>query len=286
MSTKLAAVNQFELAEVTPLAPSNRTEVKDQWLKTDLSKARLSNGLFVRLIAKGKRISNVDFTYSIFDACYFRNCVFDSCDFTGCRFIGTNLIGSSFSGCIFDYATFERTLVDDDILTSGCPGYENLKLKFARSLRTNFQQVGNVKAANKAIKIELAATEIHLRKAWRSNESYYRKKYVGTDRLKAFFEWIVFKALDFVWGNGESTIKLARAVLVVLGIMTMVDVVKFKDPLALGSYGHSLLQMPQVFLGTLSPNYYSGGYLAAITFVRLVALAFFMSIIIKRFNRR
>jgi hypothetical protein len=195
-------------------------------------------------------------------------------------------VGSSFTGCIFDYATFERTLVDDDILTSACPGLENLKLKFARSLRTNFQQVGNVKAANKAIKIELAATEIHLRKAWRSNESYYRKKYVGTDRLKTFFEWIGFRALDFVWGNGESAIKLARAVLVVFGIMTLVDVVKFKDPLALGSYGHSLLQMPQVFLGTLSPNYYSAGYLAGITFVRLVALAFFMSIIIKRFNRR
>lgn len=286
MSTELAAVNQFELAELAPLTPSNRTEVKDQRLTSDLSKAKLSNGLFVRMIAKGKRISNVDFTYSIFDTCYFRNCVFDSCDFTGCRFIGTNLMGSSFSGCIFDYATFERTLVDDDILASGCPGYENLKLKFARSLRMNFQQVGDVKAANKAIKIELEATEIHLRKAWRSNESYYRKKYVGTERLKAFFEWIEFRTLDLVWGNGESAIKLARAVLVVFGIMTLVDVVKFKDPLLLGSYGHSLLQMPQVFLGTLIPSHYSAGYLAGVTFVRLVALAFFMSIIIKRFNRR
>lgn len=286
MSTELSPVNRSAFAEIAPLGPSNRTESKDQWVKGDVTKAKLLNGLFVRLIAKGRRFDNVDFTYSIFDTCYFRKCVFDSCDFTGCRFIGTNLIGSSFSGCIFDYATFERTLVDDDILTTSCPGYENVKLRFARSLRMNFQQIGDAKAANKAIKIELEATEIHLHKAWRSNESYYRKKYAGSKRLKVFLEWIGFKALDLIWGNGESALKLARAALVVFGIMTLVDVVKFRDPLALGSYGQSLLQMPQIFLGTLVPNHYSAGYLASITFVRLVAFAFFMSIVIKRFNRR
>jgi hypothetical protein len=275
-----------ELGDDAPIAKSTRTKVEDGWIKADLSEARLSNRLFMRLIAKKKRFSNVDFKYSIFDTCYLRDCVFDSCDFTGCRFIGSSLIESKFVGCIFDYATFERTLLEDEILASGCPGYENLKLKFARTLRMNFQQVGDVRAANKAIRIELEATETHLRKAWKSNESYYRKKYPGAQRLKMFAEWFEFKALDLVWGNGESPIKLLCAVLVLFGVMTLLDVMKFKDPWSVRSYISALLQMPQIFLGTVTPQYYSGGYLAIITFFRLVAFAFFMSIVIKRFNRR
>ena len=48
----------------------------------------------------------------------------------------------------------------------------------------------------------------------------------------------------------------------------------------------SLADAPQVFLGTRTPSNYEGPYLTAILIVRLIAFGFFMSIIIKRFNRR
>lgn len=118
---------------------SNRQHHLDEKFDSDVSNVEYSNRLFVRLVAKGKRFENVDFKYTIFDTCYLRNCVFESCDFTGCRFIGTNFYGASFSGCKFDYAVFERTIIDSHILEIGCPGYENLKLRFARTLRMNFQ---------------------------------------------------------------------------------------------------------------------------------------------------
>ncbi len=286
MNTELETFDQTPLAEAGSLVQGNRAKIEDHWLKADINEAKLRNGLFIRLVGKKKRVTNVDFTYSIFDGCYFRNCVFDSCNFTGCRFVGCNLTGSSFIGCVFEYANFERTLVEDEILQAGPESRENLKLKFARTLRTNFQQIGNVKAANLAIKIELEATEVHLRKAWMSNEKYYREKYVGRHRIGAFCEWLGFKTLDVVWGNGESALKLARSVLVVFGVMTLVDVVTFKDVSALGSYGNSLVEMPQIFLGTLTPQFYTKAYLAGITFLRFIALGLFMSIIIKRFNRR
>ena len=75
-----------------------------------------------------------------------------------------------FTGCKFDYSIFERTLIDADLLDTECPGQENLKMRFARTLRMNFQQVGDAKAANRAIKVELQATMAHLHKAWRSTE--------------------------------------------------------------------------------------------------------------------
>jgi uncharacterized protein YjbI with pentapeptide repeats len=109
------------------LSESGRIQQIDKMFEVDVQDGSFVNQLFVRLVAKEKRFTKVDFKKSIFDTCYLRNCKFDSCDFTGCRFVATNLHGSTFSGCKFDYSTFERTLVDADILSTECPGYENLK---------------------------------------------------------------------------------------------------------------------------------------------------------------
>jgi hypothetical protein len=176
------------------LVDSGKTVITDQKFDVDQSKARYSNYVFIRLVAMGKTFKRVDFRYTLFDACYLRNCSFDSCDFTGCRFVNTQLPGAKFSGCKFDYATFDKTLIDPHILDTECPTLENLKMRFARSLRTNFQQLGDATAVNKAMKVELNATEIHLRKAWESNESYYRIHHPGVlARSLAFLEWLKFK---------------------------------------------------------------------------------------------
>src|SRR5450432_1346443 len=128
------------------LTASNRVHQIDKSFDSDVSEAQFTNQLFVRLVTKGTRFTNVDFKYSIFDTCYLRSCTFDSCDFTGCRFSGTNLEGSSFAGCKFAYSFFEKTVIDNDILDVGCPGEENLKMKFARTLRMNYQQLGDAKS--------------------------------------------------------------------------------------------------------------------------------------------
>jgi hypothetical protein len=91
-------------------------------------------------------------------------------------------------------------------------------------LRTNYQQLGDAKSANKAMKIELDATEAHLLKAWRSPESYYRKKYRGWRRLGSFLEWFEFKILDFVWGNGERPLRLCLSVFFVWLVMAGFEV--------------------------------------------------------------
>src|SRR5260370_38204585 len=137
--------------------------------------------------------------------------MFDSCDFTGCRFVATSFHGSKFSGCRFEYSTFERTLVDDDILDTECPGPDNLKMRFARTLRMNYQQLGDATSANKAIGVELQASKVHRLKAWRSNESYYRKNDSGGKEVRAFLVWVKFRSLYFIWGNGESASKQLRA---------------------------------------------------------------------------
>jgi hypothetical protein len=267
-------------------SPSNREHHADILFDADLIEVDFSNRLVIRGVAKKIKFKNVNFKYTIFDTCYLRLCAFEDCDFTGCRFTGCNLVGSTFQNCRFDYAVFERSQITSEILDTNCPGWENLKLKFARTLRTNFQSLGDAEAVNKAIALELDATEAHLYKAWKAPESYYRSKYQGWNRTKVFLQWLSFKTLDLIWGNGESAWKLLRAVSVLLIVMALIHVLGFGDPSKVSEYWSAIWVMPQVLLGVLKPAHYPGGYLAAIFLLRLIAFGFFMTIFIKRFNKR
>jgi hypothetical protein len=254
------------------LTESGRVEHKDRKVTGDVAEESFVNCLFIRLVAKRARFTNVDFRYTIFDACYLRECRFDSCTFVGCRFISCNFYGSRFSGCQFDYATFERTIVDSDILDNSCPAFDNLRLKFARTLRMNFQQLGDSTSVNKAIGVELQATESHLYKSWNSNESYYRHKYAKWSRFAAFIRWGQFKFLDLVWGNGESAWKLTRSVACLLGVVTLIDVFTFRNPWDVGDYLSAGIIAPQLLLGTAKDTSYWPGYLAALVLMRLIAM--------------
>lgn len=241
-----------------------------------------SNILFQRLVAKEVKFSKVDFKYTIFDNCYLRNCSFDSCDFTGSKFIGSQLPGSHFDGCKFDYCVFERTNIESEIMYSNAPPYENLKQKFARTLRINFQSIGDPQSVNKAIMFELAAKGEHLYKAWRSNESYYRNKYKGRHRVGHFFQWISFWILDFVWGNGESIPKYIRSLVLLWLLMAMVDYYHYHS----NSFFLSFTSAINIFIGSVLPKNYSSIYISIIALCRFVSIGLFVSIVVKRFNRR
>lgn len=275
-----------EQAPANELVPSGKRKIEDNRFNTDVTDASFSNCVFVRLVAKQNRFVNVDFRYCTFDACYLRDCSFDSCNFTGCRFVSSNLHGSSFVGCNFEYASFEKTDIDNDVLSINCPERDNLKLRFARTLRVNYQQLGDAQSANKAVSVELEATASYLYKSWHSNESYYRKKYRGLKRFRQHLRWLNFKALDWLWGNGESPIKLGRAALVVLLAITFLDAITFRDAWSLRSYLSSFAASPQILFGVLTPSEYHPLYLTSIICIRLVIFGFFMAILVKRFNRR
>ena len=268
------------------LINSGRQLANDKKFDSDLVDQKFVNHLFLRLVARKRSFTRVDFKYTIFDTCYIRDCRFDSCDFTGCRFVGTNLYGSKFSGCKFEYAVFERTTIDPSVLDTECPGPENLKARFARTLRTNYQQLGDAQATNRAMKVELEATGIHLHKSWRSNERYYRQKYKGWDRIRSFLQWLGFEILAFIWGNGESAWRLCRFVLIIFCFMAVYDVFNFGDPQRVASYGRALVTASEIFVGVLSPENYPKWYMSLATLIRLLAMGFFLSILVKRFNRR
>jgi hypothetical protein len=280
--------NVVETKPRSALKPGNRQVVTDLYVseKIENEKTEYAFKVYVRLNGRKQTIRKVNFQHSVFDACYFNNCVFDTCDFTGCRFIACNFHQSSFSGCDFKYAIFERCQIDDDILEREAPREENLKMRFARSLRMNFQQIGDAKAVNRAISQELEATSRYLKKSWSSKEDYYQRKYSGWKRLPQFFKWLEFRALDVVWGNGESIWKLLRALFAVHVLIAFNDTYQYGHPLDLSSYVSSFYNSPAVFFGVLTPVNYPLWYSSGIVATRLVGLAFLTAILVKRFGRR
>lgn len=268
------------------MVDSKRERIEDKIFNENITNGNYHNKLFIRIGAKKKVFSNVDFSHTYFEHCYLKNCVFNSCNFNGCKFINCNLSGSSFPGSIFDYALFEKTFIDDDILSNNCPSHDNITKKFARSLRTNFQSLGDSESVNKAIQVELQAAKNHLFDSWNSNKRYYREKYEGFLRIKMFFSWLYFKAQEFVWGNGESLYKLVRTGIIFLLFMTLIDVYFFHNWECFPDYYNSLINMPNILFGVNKNSSYPELYLSFITLCRLIGFGLFMSILIKKFNRR
>lgn len=269
------------------LVPRKIQNVSDKQIAEDIENGQgYKFKRYTRLYGKRHTIRNVSFEHSTFESCYFNNCVFDSCNFTGCKFIGCNFHQTTFTGCSFKYAIFERCHIDDDILEREAPKEENLRLKFARSLRVNFQQIGDAKAVNKAISLELEATATYLKKSWLSNESYYQKKFPGWRRIFQFFKWLEFALLDVIWGNGESSPKLLRTIVFIHFLITIGDTLAFKNPWNLHDYLDNLLRASGIFFGIISPKEYSTGVLSLIAAIRLICFAFLTAILVKRFGRR
>lgn len=241
---------------------------------------------FLRLVAKEIEFQSVNFSYCTFDSCYLRKCRFIKCNFTGCKFLSTSFYGSVFSYCTFDYAIFEKTIIADDILSTQAPERENLKAWFARSLRVNFQQLGQAESVNKAIKVELSATRTHLYLAWSSNSDYYREKYPGFKRGVSFLKWLWFSILQVLWGNGESVPRLLFSMLGVFVLMAIYHGSRSVAPRQIDSYWSGLLAAPEIFLGVRSFRSDAYWYLTAVAATRLLFFAALASILLKRFNRR
>ncbi len=248
------------------------------------------NIIFTRLVASiGTRFINVDFSYCIFDHAYLRGCKFENCNFTGAKFLNSNFLGACFIKCNFEYALFEKTVIDDDFLYSNLPEKANLRQKVLRSLRVNFQQLGDSEKVNEIILLELQATKEYLWKASFSEDEYYVKKYKGLKkRAISIFRLFVFTFLNLIWGNGEKIKNLLVTFLIILGCIVIYDMRSVDDVKSdsIKYLFNSIQNAPIVFFTNNFPSYYSDFVKMLIVFLRLFMFALFTSILFKRLNRR
>jgi len=256
--------------------------IENKEFRGEIRSEDLSMREFSRVFAVAVVFIDICFKQCDFSRCYFRNCRFIRCDFTGANIKESNLRGSHFEECNFRYTTWEKTFLDEHFLDTCLPSGENLARDLARSLRVNFSQIGNYEAVNKAASIEVSLTGQHLYNAAYSRQSYYRSKYKGWSRVIHAIGHARWKALDLLWGNGESIIRVATsglAVIVVAALFLMRGNthILFSDALW-ATFSH-FWGMPD---GTKFPD----SYAVALTIIRFVLLGLFMAILVKRLSRR
>lgn len=248
----------------------------------DVQDEDLSAKEFIRVFAVGVAFVDVSFKQSDFSDCYFRNCQFIRCNFTGANIKESNLRGSQFEECNFRYATWEKTLLDEHFLDTCLPSEENLARDLARSLRVNFSQIGNYEAVNKAASIEVSLTGQHLYNAAYSRQSYYRAKYKGWSRLVHAINHARWKALDLLWGNGESIVRVAisgLAVVVIAALFMMREHSQFLFPTAFWAAFTN-------FWGIQGGAQFPDIYMVILTVIRFILFGLFMAILVKRLSRR
>jgi hypothetical protein len=256
--------------------------IEDKEFVSEVSEENLSQHALIRVFAVKKTFVAVNFKQSEISQCYFRNCRFIRCDFTGASISRSNFRGSQYEDCKFQYSTWEHTILDEEFLDNCLPSEENLARDLVRSLRVNFSQIGNYPAVNKAASIEVSLTGLHLFNAAYSKQSYYRAKYKGWNRFVHGVNHAKWKALDLLWGNGES---LSR--IIVCGLFAIVTCA------ALLSWQYSQFSWPAsfgivatAFWGSSTTPPLPNNYYAVLTAARFILFGLFMAILIKRISRR
>lgn len=267
------------------LSPRPRPEITEHEFNATENQAPITQANYDRTrfrftAARKNHFRAVSFKYCVFEDCYFRDCRFEDCDFTGAVFRNSVLRGSTFDGSRFDYCRFAHSLVPVSILERHMPGYENVALELARSLRVNYAQVGDSEGVNRAISAELRATRTHLEKVAWSNESYYRNKHRGFERAVKVLEYYWFFVLDFVWGHGESLPKLLRTIALAYGILVI---------FLYRSSGGFLSAARDAFLLAWG-NYAAAAQIpmaaAIILALRTLVLGLFVTVLVRRLSRR
>lgn len=256
--------------------------IENKEFRGDVEGEDLSAKEFIRVFAVGVAFMDVSFKQCDFSDCYFRNCRFIRCNFTGANIKESNLRGSQFEECNFRYTTWEKTVLDEHFLDICLPSEENLARDLARSLRVNFSQIGNYEAVNKAASIEVSLTGQHLYNAAYSRQSYYRAKYKGWSRLVHAISHARWKALDLLWGNGESIVRVAisgLAVVVMAALFMMRDHSQFLFPTAFWAAFTS-------FWGIQGGAQFPDIYIVVLTVTRFILFGLFMAILVKRLSRR
>lgn len=264
------------------LEDHSKPHIEDKEVAADVRDEDLSRHVLRRVFAVGKTFVGVKFKQSDISDCYFRNCRFIRCDFTGANISGSNFRGSQYEECKFQYSTWEHTHLDEEFLDNCLPSEENLARDLVRSLRVNFGHIGNYAAVNKAASIEVALTGLHLYHAAYSKQSYYRSKYKGWDRFTHAIRHARWKALDLIWGNGESIIRVLISGATV--IFLWAGVLAWTDPNF--TWPQSLVSVTYAFWGVDTSPPLPRHEFTTLSVIRFTFFGLFMAILIKRLARR
>ena len=231
---------------------------------------------------------SVDFSYCVFERCYFRKSAFKDCRFTGARFIDCNLREAQFAGCDLKYVTFRGSHVETRQMLANLPDWPNVRRDLMRALRVNAVSVGDVEAIKHFVREEIEAEREHLRQARLSKSGYYYDHYSGF-RRQASVRWksVVLWLDRWIWGHGEYPLRLLLSTAIYLTIATLV-VAAFWTPREPGVFSSASNAVLSVFFGIKidSSSLLPAGFSVVLAASRFVFLGLFVATLGKLISKR
>ena len=247
---------------------------------------------FTDFSANDKEIKNCDFSYALFTRVYFRKVVFTNCNFTGAKFFDSNLRDASFINCKFPYAIFKFTIIRSKQVLHNLPEWPNVKINLLQNHKANANSLGDFNAVREYLLEEIEANKEHYRRARARKEHYYSEKYKSfRSQVEIYWKSFCIYIDDFLWGHGESPMKIIRNVIVIIIILTLIQF-SFVDSVAKNTIGQdwktlwvTFKDSWKVFIGF--GNIKINGWCKAILIVfRYITFGFFVRILFNKYAWR
>jgi hypothetical protein len=217
---RTVANEQIQQSEVKQYTP----RVYQSQKLLDVKSSAFSHAHMIDVSGKKQVFENVDFSYSVFTRGYFHQAEFRACNFTGTRFIDCNFRNAIFEDCRFSYCDFSGCRIETDEVLKNLPDRPNVRRELLQIMRKNALSMGDVAAGRAFVIAELAAKKEHLRRAWKQDENYYKKKYGGFQKQSLVLIKRLGLWLDgFLWGHGEKLWNLPISALVVLAVFSVIS---------------------------------------------------------------
>ena len=177
--------------------------------RSEIRLARYRHCTFVNVSFKEALLKECVFDDCVFVGCYFRRARVRDCVFKGCRFYDCEFPRISLVGCRLFYVRFSGCQVPFRAMYNSLPPEPNLREELCRNLARQSSVLGLTDDARRYRRIENASRENHLKSGFLGESDWYRRHFVGVQRLRAFANWTWSKVNRLLWGYCESGTKLA-----------------------------------------------------------------------------
>ena len=225
-----------------------------------LEKRDFRNSILEDVQGKEVAYRECDFSYSILIRGYFHKAKFERCKFIGTRFVTTSFRSATFESCDFSYADFDRCIIPVPQVLANLPAFANVRWELLHNLRANMRALGDTRHESELVWQEIDTEMEHWRSIARRPAGYYHK-YTRTERWVARFKYWRLLTERYVWGHGESLVRLGVATLVALMLLGLLNAIGRIGDLGSTSIGSmlklwldSFLLMAELFIDLPSVN--------------------------------
>jgi hypothetical protein len=189
-----------------------------------LVKKDFRNSILEDVAGKDITYRECQFSYSILIRGYFHKAKFERCKFIGTRFVTTNFRSATFEECDFSYADFHRCVIPVPQVLANLPSFANVRWDLLHNLRANMRAVGDTQHESAVVWQEIDTELEHWRAVSRGDAGYYGK-YTRTERMLARLRRWRLLTERYVWGHGESLLRLGVATLVALVLLGLLHAI-------------------------------------------------------------